>query len=361
MAASTDPGELKTIGQIIARAREVTDPGVYAWAAAGAGQGVTLARNAAALSRLALLPRVGRDISDVDTSSSFLDVPIALPVMLAPVAALALYDADDALAASTAATQMGTSAICSIHTNSVWEEVAATAPGHHFFQIYVAGDRSWLADILSHIQEARFGGVCVTLDAPVVGRRDRSLENGFMWRTPAEGTPSLRQHGWDESFRSRFTWSDLEWLCGQAQLPVFVKGVMTSDDAMAAADCGAGGLFVSNHGGRMVDHELSAVEALGEIIAAVPDDVDVAVDGGFMGGADVCKALALGAKAVGIGRLQCWGLAAGGVAGLVRVLEILNDEIVLTMANIGARSVGDITPDHVRWSITVPLSEPGVL
>ena len=359
MAASTDPRELNTIGQVIARAREVTDPGTYAWAAAGAGQGATVDRNRLALNSLALIPRVGLDVSHVDSSSSFLGASLALPVMLAPVGALALYDPGDALAAATAATKMGTSAICSIHTNSVWEEVAATAPGQHFFQLYVAGDRGWLAGILSHIKEAQFAGVCVTLDAPVIGRRDRSLEEEFIWRAPAEGAPSLRQHGWDGSFRSRFTWSDLEWFCGQAEIPVFVKGVMTSDDAVAAAECGAGGIFVSNHGGRMVDQELSAVEALGEIIAAVPDDVDVGVDGGFMGGADVCKALALGAKAVGMGRLQCWGLAVGGVAGLVRVLEILNDEIALTMANIGVRSVGEITPDYVRWSITVPLSEPG--
>jgi len=359
MAASTDPGELNTIGQVIARAREVIDPGAYAWAAAGAGQGATVDRNRLALSSLALVPRVGRDVSHVDPSSSFLGALLAFPVMLSPVGALALYDPGDALAAATAATELGTSAICSIHTNSAWEEVAATAPGRHFFQLYVAGDRSWLTDILSRIQQARFAGVCVTLDAPVIGRRDQSLEEEFIWRTPSEGTPSLQPHGWDESFRSRFTWSDLEWLCGQAELPVFVKGVMTPADAVAAADCGAGGLFVSNHGGRMVDHELSAVEALGEIIAAVPEEVDVAVDGGFMGGADVCKALALGAKAVGIGRLQCWGLAAGGVAGLVRVLEILSDEIALTMANIGARSVGEITPDYVRRSITVPTPEPG--
>ena len=356
--AASDPAELKTIGQIIARAREVTDPGAYAWAAAGAGQGATVDRNRLALNSLALVPRVGRDVSQVDPSSSFLGVPLASPVMLSPVGALALYDPGDALAAATAATELGTSAICSIHTNSVWEEVAAAAPGRHFFQLYVAGDKSWLTDILSRIEHARFAGVCVTLDAPVIGRRDRSLEEGFIWRTPTDLPPSMRQHGWDESFRSRFAWSDLEWLCGQANIPVFVKGVMTPDDALAAVECGADGIFVSNHGGRMVDHAVSSVEVLDEIIAAV-SDVDVAVDWAFLGGADVCQALALGARAVGIGRLQCWGLAAGGAAGLARVLDILRQEIALTMANIGARNVGEITRDHVRWSLTAPFFEPG--
>ncbi|MDH3540523.1 MAG: alpha-hydroxy-acid oxidizing protein [Acidimicrobiia bacterium] len=359
MAASADPGELRTIDQIIARAREITDPGAHAWAAAGAGQGVTVARNALALNRLALLPRVGRDVSDVDTSSTFVGAPLAFPVMLAPVAALALYDPADAAAAATAAAEMGTSAINSIHMTSPWEEVAATSPGHHFFQLYVAGDRGWMAEILSRVRAAQFGGICVTVDAPVIGRRDRSLEQDFIWRSPGRGTDGLRQHGWDESFRSRFAWPDLQWICSETDLPVFAKGVMTAEDATVAVDCGVAGVFVSNHGGRMVDHGLSSIEVLGEIVEAVADGVDVAVDSGFARGADVCKALALGAKAVGIGRLQCWGLAAGGVAGLVRVLEILNEEIALTMANIGARSVGEITPDYVRWSITVPPPEPG--
>ena len=359
MAASTDPSELKTIDQVIARAREVTDPGAYAWAAAGAGQEVTLARNVLALNRLALVPRVGRDVSDVDTSSSFLGVPLAFPVMLAPVAALALYDPGDAVAASTAATEMGTSAITSIHTTSLWEEVAASAPGRHFFQLYPAGDRRWMAEILTRVEEAEFAGVCVTLDAAVIGRRDRSLESGSSWSSPPEGTTSLKPHGWDESARGRFAWPDLQWLCEQTDLPVFAKGVMTTEDAVTATESGVAGVLVSNHGGRMVDHSLSSIEVVGEIIEAVSDDVDVAVDSGFTRGAEVCKALAMGAKAVAIGRLQCWGLAVGGVPGLVRVLEILREEIALTMANIGCRSVGEITPDHVRWSIPSPPSEPG--
>jgi len=133
---------------------------------------------------------------------------------------------------------------------------------------------------------------------------------------------------------------------------------MRPDDALAAVDAGAAGIYVSNHGGRMVDHGLSAMEVLDEIVQAIGAEADVVVDGGFTRGAEICAALAMGTKAVGIGRLQCWGLAAGGPRGLVRVLEILHDEIALTMANIGCRDVSEITPDHVRWSITAPPSEP---
>jgi isopentenyl diphosphate isomerase/L-lactate dehydrogenase-like FMN-dependent dehydrogenase len=292
-----------------------------------------------------------RDVAAVDISSSVAGFPLALPVILAPVGALALYDPDDAMASAIAATRMSTSAFCGILSTSSWEEVAATAPGRHFFQLFVLGDRSWISEILARVKEAGFGGLCVTVDTPVIGRRDRSLEDGFTWSVPPEGPPSLSRHGFDYSYRARFTWPDLEWLCQQTDLPVIIKGVMTPTDARQALACGVAGIYVSNHGGRVVDQSLSTIEVLGEIVEAVAGEADVVVDSGFTRGADVCKALALGARAVGIGRLQCWGLAAGGVDGLTRVLEILGDEISNTMANIGCRSVGEITPEHVRWSI----------
>lgn len=350
MTDPADLSDLKTIDQVIARAREVCEPGAQVWATAGAGEGVTVARNSLALNRLALVPRIMRDVSEVDTSSSFLGVPLALPVIPAPVGALAIYDQGDALAAAIAATGLGTSAMCSSLATSPWEEVAATAPGRHFFQLYVLGDRPWVGDVVARVEQAGFAGVCVTVDSPVIGRRDRSLEDGFLWSVPIEGSPNLVQHGVDYSYRPSFTWPDLQWLCELTDLPVAVKGVMTPSDALEAIACGAAGIYVSNHGGRMVDHSISTIEVLGEIVEAVAGAADVIVDSGFTRGAEVCKALALGAAAVGIGRLQCWGLAVGGAPGLARVLEILSDEIGSTMANIGCRALGEITPEHVRWS-----------
>lgn len=346
---------LNTIDQVISRARDLVEVGAHGWAAAGAGQEVTLARNTKALNSLALVPRVMRDVGEVDMSSSFVGVPLAMPVVLAPVGALGIYDAGDALAAATAATEMGTSAICGILATSSWEEVAGTAPGRHLFQMFVLGGREWMGDIVERLEQAGFAGVCVTVDSPVIGRRDRSLEQGFTWAVPPEGSPSLARHGIDHSFRARFTWPDLEWLCEQTDLPVILKGVMTPADAVEAVARGVAGIYVSNHGGRTVDHSLSTIEVLGEIVEAVADQAEVVIDSGFTRGAEVCKALALGARAVGIGRLQCWGLAVGGAPGLVRVLEILQDEIGKTMANIGCRTVDEITADHVRWSIpTLP-------
>lgn len=346
-----DSSDIVTIDQVIELARQSIDPGAWAWAAAGAGSGVTLARNEIALNSLALVPRVGRDVSDIDTTTSFVGIELALPVILAPVAALGIYDPGDAVAAARAATAESISVFCSVFCSVPWEDVAATAPDRHFFQLYVSGDRVWQAEVVSRVEEAGFGGLCVTLDSPTVGRRDRSLSSGFKWEVPADGTVNLDASALDAAYRPSFTWSDLQWLSGQTRLPVVAKGVMTAEDALAAVDSGAKGLYVSNHGGRMVDHGLSSIEALSEVVAAVPDSVDVAVDSGFTRGAEICKAVALGAKAVGLGKLQCWALAAGGQEMLERTLEILHEEVVSTMANTGCRDLGTMGPDLVRWSM----------
>jgi 4-hydroxymandelate oxidase len=216
------------------------------------------------------------------------------------------------------------------------------------------GDRTWMRAIADRAEQAGFAGICVTVDSPVIGRRDRSIESDFGWAVPAEGTDSLNRHGFDYSYRATFTWPDLAWLCAHTDLPVIVKGVMTAGDAIEAIDSGVAAIYVSNHGGRMVDQGLSTIEVLAEIVEAAGLEAEVAIDSGFTRGAEVCKALALGARAVGIGRLQCWGLAVGGALALGRALEILESEISSTMANIGCRSVADITPSHVRWSIASP-------
>jgi len=345
------PSEVPTIGQVLALAREALAPEVWAWAAAGAGTEVTLARNAIALNSLALVPRVGRDVSNIDMSSSFAGVSLEIPVMLAPIGALGVYDAGDAAAAGRAAAKLGTSSFCSMFSTVPWKEVAATAPGRHFLQIYVAGDRGWQADVLARVEAAGFAGLCVTMDSPTIGRRDRSIETGFTWSHSPEGTTDLDPSLLDPQRRASFAWSDLEWLTASTDLPVIAKGVMTPEDALAAVDAGARAVYVSNHGGRMVDQGLSTIEALAAVGEVLPNGVDVAVDSGFTNGADVFKALALGAKAVGIGRLQCWGLAAGGEPMLTRTLELLRAEIEGTMANMGCADLAAMSPDMVRWSI----------
>lgn len=358
--SDTLPLEIETIDQVLALAKRSLDAGAHTWAAAGAGQEVTVSRNSVALNSLALMPRVGRHVADVDTGVEFLGVRLAMPVILAPVGALVIYDPGDALAAAQAATEAGISDFCSLFTRSPWPEVAATAPGRHFLQLYAQGDRSWLDEIVAGVEQLGFAGLCMTLDSPVIGRRDRSLASGYTWKSPLGGTVNFDDAGTGPEHRAGFTWSDLEWLCDRTDLPVVAKGIMSAQDARAAVESGARAVYVSNHGGRMVDHSLSTIEVLEEIVDVVGEEVEIVIDSGFTRGAEVCKAVALGARAVGIGRLQCWALAAGGSPMLLRALQILHDEIAKTMANIGSRNLAELNRNTVRWSIPAPPPHRGI-
>ena len=343
--------DLGTLGQVIARARELIDPALYTWAEAGAGEGVTVARNGVALNRLALVPGVLGDVSEIDTATSFLGVPMALPVFVAPIGSTQLYHPDSAVAVAAGATQAGTSSFCGNRTTAPWEEVAATAPGRHFLQLYVLGDHDWLAEVADRAERAGFAGLCVTVDSPVPAWRDRLVESGYDWRTEhGASQANLTALGSDDAYKARFTWRELEFLTGRTQLPVAIKGVLRARDAARAVECGVAGVYVSNHGGRALDQAISTIEVLAEIVAAVRGRAEVVVDGGFTRGTHVCKALALGARAVGIGRLQCWGLAVGGAEGVARVLELLGGETRTTMAMLGCRRLDELTSEHVRWS-----------
>ena len=346
----TELSSIVSIDQIVALAKERIDPGPHTWADAAAGQEITASRNTAALDSLALVPQLLTDVGAVDTSSSFLGVPLAMPVVLAPVGAASLYHQDGSMGATKAAAQAGIPAMVGMLVSEPWEDLAALAPNRNFFQLYVCGDRAWLAGILSRVAAADFAGIILTADTPVIGRRDRALTSGFRWTRNDEDPHNLAEHGFDMDYRKRVTWADFEWICATSTIPVVLKGVLSASDATRAVDAGAAGVYVSNHGGRALDHAVSTIEVLAEVVEAVGPSVDVVVDSGFTRGPDICKALALGAKAVGIGRLQCWGLGVGGEAGVTRVLQILREEIETTMANLGVASVADLRPHHVRWS-----------
>ena len=309
-----------------------------------------MARNATALDQLALVPNLLRDVSEVDTTTSFLGVPLAVPVFIAPVGSTQLYHPGSALAVAQGATRAGTISFCGHRTQASWEEVAATAPGQHVLQVYVLGDRGWLAETADRAERAGFAALCVTVDSPVPAWRDRLVEAGYDWRAE-HGSAHANQPGSD-AFKARFTWDELAFLCERSRLPVVVKGVLRARDAARAVDCGVAGVYVSNHGGRALDHAISTIEVLAEVVDAVEGRAEVLVDGGFTRGTHVCKALALGARAVGVGRLQCWGLAVGGAAGVARVLELLGGETRTTLGMLGCRSLADLSADHVRWSIS---------
>ena len=248
------------------------------------------------------------------------------------------------------ATGAGTASFCGNQTTSLWSDVAAVAPGRLFYQLYVFGDRDWESRIVDVVEAAGFAGLCVTVDAQVPARRDHLIESGHDWRAVSQDPINYRELGWADSFKTTFTWPELEWLCQRTSLPVILKGVMRPAEAIRALEAGVSAIYVSNHGGRSMDHGISTIEVLEEIVTAVGPEVEVVVDSGFTRGAEVCKALALGARAVGIGKLQCCALALGGAPALTHVLGILRTEIAVTMGMLGCRDVTAITRDFVRWS-----------
>ncbi len=340
-----------SIDQIVALARERIEPGPFTWADAAAGQEITARRNTRTLESLALVPQLLTDVGALDTSSSFVGVPLSMPVILAPVGAMSLYHSDGAIGAANAAAAAEISAMCGMLVSEPWEDLAATAPGRQIFQLYVCGDRDWLREVITRVEAAGFAGIVVTADTPVIGRRDRALTSGFRWSRESEDPYNLAQHGFDMDFRKRVTWSDFEFICETSSIPVVLKGVLSATDARRGEDSGAQGIYVSNHGGRALDHTVSTIEVLAEVVASVGPHIDVMIDGGFLRGPDVCKAIALGACAVGIGRLQCWALGVAGQAGMTRTLEILREEIETSMANLGVANLADLGQDHVRWSL----------
>lgn len=283
-ASSAGVASFVSVDEFVQRARDTLDHSHFVWGDAAAGQEVTADRNTLALNRLALISRVLVDVADVDLASSFVGVPLRLPIIMAPVGAASLYHPEGAVAVAAAAATAGTSSTCAMLVSDAWEDVAATAPGRHFFQLYVGGDRAWLAAMIARVEAAGFAGIMVSADSRVIGRRDRALIDGFTWSQASHTHPeNLGGLGYDSDFRKRVTWDDLEWICAATALPVVLKGVLSTHDARCAVDRGCAGIYVSNHGGRALDHSISTIEVLEEIIETIDGSADVMIDGGFAG------------------------------------------------------------------------------
>ncbi|MBA3523528.1 MAG: alpha-hydroxy-acid oxidizing protein, partial [Geodermatophilaceae bacterium] len=319
----------------------------------GAESETTLRRNRTAFAEIGFRPRVLRGVGTPDTSTSVLGQALAMPVLLAPVGSIATFHPDGALACARVATAAGTGTFVGTLSHPAVEEVRAGSTAPLFFQLYVYGDRSWLAALVARVERAGYAAICVTADVAAYGRRERDLHNRYFPRQSAE-RPNLGDgvHVPDtvnrDDYNAALTWEDVAWLRSVTRLPIMIKGIMTGEDATLAVQAGADLVYVSNHGGRQLDHLPSTVEILPEVCGAVGDRAQIVLDGGIMRGTDVVKCLALGATAVSIGKLMTWGLAAGGEDGLRRTLELLHTEIRTTMANLGAATVADLHPGMLR-------------
>jgi isopentenyl diphosphate isomerase/L-lactate dehydrogenase-like FMN-dependent dehydrogenase len=360
------PETWQTVVDAVRAARLALTPPLWAFSGSGPEYEVTIRRNRAAFDRLALLPRVLRGAGQPDTSTTFLGQHLALPVMLAPVGTLAMWHPGGAASAARVAADMGTLSL--VPSGADVEAVRGACDGPLIYQLYAyQGDRDWQEGMVARVERAGYTALCVTVDSAGSGVRDRPLANRSLWMTPSgrpEHNPGVpgpvaevaEQRYTPRTRQASLTWDDLAWLRARTRLPFILKGILTPSDAERATECGVDVIYVSNHGGRRQDQLPSTLEMLPMIVAAVAGRVPVIIDSGFMRGTDVVKAIALGARAVAIGKLMIWSLAAGGEPGLSRVLELLRGEIGTTMAALGAPTLADLSPELVVHSFDPPLA-----
>jgi glycolate oxidase len=329
-----------TLQEIVVAAKHNLPPGPWSYLVGGAETETTVRRNRHALDSIAFRPRVLRDVSKVDSTWNFLGKKVRLPVMLAPIGGLESIVEGGAATAARAAAQFGVPQMLSSVCKPGLEETAAAAQTIRSFQLYVRGDDAWVDDFVKRAKDGGFTSFCFTVDVASYSRRERDLIGRFVkpWRARA-------QEG--AAFQSALSWDQVKRFKDKHDLPLILKGIATVEDAEIAVQHGVEVIYVSNHGGRQLDHGLGSTAVLPEIVKAVGEKAEVWVDGGYMRGSDVVKAIALGAKTVGIGRLTGLALGAAGAPGLVRALELLEEEIRICLGLLGVTSLAELTPQHL--------------
>jgi lactate 2-monooxygenase len=355
-----------------ARAAEFLEPGPFDYIAGGAGSEATMRANLEAFERRRLRPRMLAGNSERDISVEVLGTPSPAPFLLAPIGVLSIAHAEGELAVARAAAATGVPMVLSSAASHSVEEVAeAIGDAERWFQLYWVNDRDVAVSLVERAEAAGYGAIVVTLDTLTLGWRPRDLSKAYLPFVTGEGCAQFFS---DPVFRSRLdrppeedtlaaavamlatfpnlglTWDDLGWLRDRTNLPLLVKGVLTGEDALRARECGVDGIVVSNHGGRQVDGAVAALDALVEVCEAVGREVAVLMDGGIRRGADVLKALALGADAVLLGRPYAYGLAVGGQEGVETVIRYLMAETDLTLALIGGARAADLDSTWIAAS-----------
>ncbi len=341
-----------TLHEIVRAAYDRTDRGIWDYITGGTETETTVRRNRLAFDRLAFRPRVLRDVSRIECSGRFFGRTTRLPVSLAPVGGLESIGPTGEILVARAASGFGVPFYLSSVTKVGMEEVAAAAPdGPKVFQLYVRGDESFVDDHIRRAIDSGYDAFCLTVDTAIYSRRERDIARRFVkpWRDRAGG----------QDYQAALAWSDVERIKAKYDVPLILKGIATAEDAEIACQHGVEGVYVSNHGGRQLDHGRGALDALPEIVQAVAGRASITVDGGVCRGTDVVKAIALGADTVGIGRLYCYGLAAAGQEGVRRVLDLLETEIVSCLGLLGVASFAELQTSHLCEAS--PVGEPHVL
>ena len=329
---------LATLHEIVEEARRRLTDGVWDYLVGGAESETTLRRNRRALDSIAFRPRVLRDVSDVDCSTTLLGRRLRAPVLLAPIGSL--QDLHPRGGAAVAAAGAGVAMMLSSVCAPGLEATAAAGDGLKIFQLYVRGDTAWVDDHVRRTIDAGYDAFCFTVDLDHYSRRERDIAKRFV--------TTARRRASGEEHQKRFTWDDVKRVRDRFDVPLVLKGIATAEDAAIACDIGIDVVYVSNHGGRQLDHGRGSIDVVPEVVEAVAERAEILVDGGFLRGTDVVKAITLGANAVGLGRLNGFAMAAGGAAGVDRMLTLLEDEIRACLGLLGVNRFAELDARYLH-------------
>jgi isopentenyl diphosphate isomerase/L-lactate dehydrogenase-like FMN-dependent dehydrogenase len=328
-----------SLQEIVLTARRNLSQELWDHLSGGSDSETTLLRNRQALDSLALRQRVLTDVRKIDITTTLLGRTLASPVFLAPVGGFVGFaHPEGACNVARAAVAHGTTAFISTAAKPSIEAAAAAVHEPLIFQLYVRADRKWVEDIIDRARDSGYRALCICVDRNYYGRRERDIVS----------RANVREGFGDPSYQMALNWNDVGWMKERMGRPLILKGIATAEDARLAVEHGADVVYVSNHGGRQLDHGQGTIEVLPEVVAAVNGRAEILWDGGVQRGTDVVKALCLGARAVGVGKMLGWALAASGEAGLKRMLELMDVEIRTALGLMGVTSLAQLNPSWVR-------------
>jgi isopentenyl diphosphate isomerase/L-lactate dehydrogenase-like FMN-dependent dehydrogenase len=335
----TDVSQVDTLFQLLTIAKRNLAPEAWDYLMGGSETETTLNQNRRALDRIAFRPRVLRNVVHIDTGTTLLGLKLKLPIVLAPIGSMQDIITEGGVAPTRAAARTGIVHMLSSVCAPGMEIIAKAADYPKLFQLYVRGDQQWVDDTLKKALACGYRALCLTVDRANYGRRERDIAKGH--------SPTARRGAATETFQAALTWNDVDRIRSYANVPLILKGIATAEDAEIALAHGVDCIYVSNHGGRQLDHSRGSIAALPEIVAAVGGQAEIIVDGGITRGTDVLKAIALGATAVGMGRMQGIALGAGGEGAVVRMIEIIENEMLNAMALLGVTKLSELSPRYL--------------
>jgi glycolate oxidase len=331
----------QNLHEIVVAARAKLDRNTWDYLIGGAETETTVRRNRLALDSIAFRPRVLRNVASTDCRGKFLGRALSMPVALAPIGSIERFEKGACGTVADAAGSFGCGMFQSSVSGPEIEDTGKHSAGSlKIFQLYVRGDHAWVENYFDRAVAAGFNALCLTVDTAHYSRRERDIAKRYRaasGRTPEQG-----------GFQQGLDWAQVDKLKARYRVPLIVKGVATAEDALLCVEHGVDVVYVSNHGGRQLDHGLGSIEVLPEIVAAVNGRAEIIIDGGFCRGTDIVKAIALGANAVSVGRLYAYGMAAAGRDGIVRVLELLHDEIGRCLGLLGVNRLDELNASYLR-------------